>query len=317
MSERDRPAAVASWRDASDAEVVALCDAERSRWLAGLGWDPSAALATARAARARGIDSGLIARGADGAVRGWARFAAGRGDLRIGTLAGDDRGTVEALLDALSDRAARAGCRWLSCFLYPDSDTVAAALDRRGFALCRHPYLSKDLASAAAVPAGTWPPPGLAVVTAAAGATERLARLLARAYAGTPMAARFAPHASIEEWCEWVGQVFNGLACGEALPAASLAVQDDRGRMTAAVLTTQVGPGVAHVAQVVVDPAARRQGIARGLLSSAFAAAARGGCSAITLMVAEDNSHALELYRALGFEPSANLLWGRKVTRAG
>lgn len=308
--------AIASWQDASDADVDALCDAERSRWIEGLEWDPSVPLAAARAARASGIDSGLVARDSRGSVRGWALFAVGRGDLRIGTLAGDDR-AVGALLDVLAGRANQARCPRVSCFLYPASDTVVRALQGRGFDLFRHHYLRRDLDPAGSVdPSAPWPPPGLTVVPAAAAGPGPLARLLARAYAGTPMAARFAPHAALEEWAAWVGQVFAGLACGELLPPASLALQDDGGRTVAAALTTRIHPGVSHLAQLVVDPALRRQRVARGLMSAALAAAARRGCSAVTLMVAEDNAPALALYRALGFEEVGHLLWGQVPTRS-
>ncbi len=308
--------AIESWQGASETEVAALCDAERSRWIEGLEWDPAVPLAAARAARTSGIDSGLIARDSRGRVRGWALFAAQRGDLRIGTLAGDDR-AVEGLLDALVERASQARCPRLSCFLYPPSHAVGRALAGRRFDLFRHHYLRRDLGPAGlAASAAPWPPPGFTVVPAAAAGPGPLARLLARAYAGTPMAARFAPHAALEEWSEWLGQVFAGRACGELLPAASLALQDDEGRTAAAILATRVHPGVAHVAQLVVDPSVRRQHVARGLMSAAHVAAARRGCSAVTLMVAEDNAPALALYRALGFEEAGHLLWGQASARS-
>jgi ribosomal protein S18 acetylase RimI-like enzyme len=76
------------------------------------------------------------------------------------------------------------------------------------------------------------------------------------------------------------------------------------------ILTTRLAPSVAHVAQLAVDPEARRRNIARGLLAAASTAAFSLGCSAVTLLVAGDNRPALDLYFGRGFRPVATMLYG-------
>jgi len=57
----------------------------------------------------------------------------------------------------------------------------------------------------------------------------------------------------------------------------------------------------AEVLTLAVDPAVRRQGIARGLLRAALRAAADRGAAAMFLEVSVVNDAAIGLYRGLGF----------------
>lgn len=58
----------------------------------------------------------------------------------------------------------------------------------------------------------------------------------------------------------------------------------------------------AEVLTLVVDPAVRRQGVARALLEAAAGIARSGGAAAMFLEVAADNVAAIGLYEAAGFE---------------
>ncbi len=60
---------------------------------------------------------------------------------------------------------------------------------------------------------------------------------------------------------------------------------------------------VGEIVTLGVAPEARRQGVARALLEDLLARARRLGIASLTLEVAEDNTAALALYRALDFEP--------------
>lgn len=78
-------------------------------------------------------------------------------------------------------------------------------------------------------------------------------------------------------------------------------------------LVVRVGPRLAgylclweigkeiHVTNVAVDPARRRQGLARFLLGSVFEDARRRGVDLIFLEVRPTNAEALSLYESLGF----------------
>ena len=59
--------------------------------------------------------------------------------------------------------------------------------------------------------------------------------------------------------------------------------------------------GEAEILTIAVDPAFRRQGLARALVEAAAAAARLAGAEAMFLEVADDNVAALGLYEAVGF----------------
>ncbi len=60
--------------------------------------------------------------------------------------------------------------------------------------------------------------------------------------------------------------------------------------------------GEAEVLTLAVDPAHRRQGVARALLEASAAAAVTAGAEAMFLEVAADNDAAVALYQSAGFE---------------
>ena len=60
----------------------------------------------------------------------------------------------------------------------------------------------------------------------------------------------------------------------------------------------------AEIMTIAVDPAARRHGIGRALLSHAMEELRNLGVAALHLEVATNNAAALSLYRTLGFVPS-------------
>ena len=82
-----------------------------------------------------------------------------------------------------------------------------------------------------------------------------------------------------------------------------------------------------YVAEIVVEPAHRREGRAKRLLAAAFDRLRAAGCSEIRLTVRPDNDAARRLYESLGFEEvgrvadyyedgSEGLTMGRTLGRA-
>jgi ribosomal-protein-alanine N-acetyltransferase len=69
----------------------------------------------------------------------------------------------------------------------------------------------------------------------------------------------------------------------------------------AAFIITQLVAGEAEVLTVAVDPARRREGLARLLLRHALKDSAQRGAERIHLEVAENNAPAIALYLAEGF----------------
>lgn len=79
-----------------------------------------------------------------------------------------------------------------------------------------------------------------------------------------------------------------------------------KGRITAAILTTErtfrsEGPKTAFIAQLFTQPAHRRQGLARQILSHAMQALHEGGHKTLTVTVSSSNTAALALYLSLDF----------------
>jgi ribosomal protein S18 acetylase RimI-like enzyme len=95
--------------------------------------------------------------------------------------------------------------------------------------------------------------------------------------------------------------------CG-ALEPTLTRVCRDREHVRALAVITSLGGSTAHLAQLAVDAAWRRQGLAEALLREGMARAADAGFDQLTLMVAESNGAARALYDALGFEPRASFV---------
>ena len=65
-------------------------------------------------------------------------------------------------------------------------------------------------------------------------------------------------------------------------------------------MTTEIAPGVAHIAQMAVAPNHQGRGLGRTLVTAAMAAAS-ATCRRMTLLVAESNQSAVRLYESVGF----------------
>jgi ribosomal-protein-alanine N-acetyltransferase len=64
--------------------------------------------------------------------------------------------------------------------------------------------------------------------------------------------------------------------------------------------------GEAEILTLAVEPAHRRRGVARALLTAGLGLAVRAGAETCFLEVAADNAAALALYRAAGFEEAGH-----------
>jgi ribosomal protein S18 acetylase RimI-like enzyme len=290
--------------------VAGLLEAERQRWIATLHWDAQPAFEVLERSRQSGQAAGLLAYDADGRPTGFTHYFLHNRRLQIGGLVAESGEVTRQLLDDVlrTPEAELAG--EVLCFAFPASTALEGALTRRRFHVKRYSYLQRALAPAPAAAPSAVP---AAIATHLRPWTEDDAvdtvRLFARAYAGSEAAKAFAPHGTLEEWAQYVAQIIKTPGCGRFLPAASVSVQhpaDDR--LRGLVLTTTLQRDTAHIAQLAVDPAYRRRGLARALVEEASRRAGAAGCWRVTLLVADDNTAARDLYAALGFEPAAHFL---------
>ena len=302
------------WRLASAEVVGGLLEAERQRWIAALHWDARPAFDVLERARQAGQAPGLVACDADGRPQGFTHYFLHSRRLQIGGLVAESGEVTRQLLDDVlrTPEAELAG--EILCFAFPASAALEGALTRRRFDVSRYSYLQRALAPATAAAPST---AQASVASQLRAWTEDDAvdtvRLFARSYAGSEAAKAFAPRGTLEEWAQYVAQIIKTPGCGRFLPAASVSVQhpaDDR--LRGLVLTTTLQRDTAHIAQLAVDPAYRRRGLARALVEEASRRASAAGCWRVTLLVADDNTAARDLYASLGFEPVAHFLYATR-----
>lgn len=299
------------WRHASADVVARLLDRERLRWIDALHWDMSGSFDLLERARLAGHAAGFVASDRDGEIAGWTYYVLQNRRLQIGGLVAASVEVTRRLVDAVLRAPEAEMAADVLCFALPSSPALEGALTRRRFDVRRYLYLRRTLSP------GSLEAPAVALAGHVRPWAEDDAvasvRLFARAYAGVPGARAFAPRGTLEEWAHYLAQLIKTPVCGRFLPAASLVAQhpaDDRLRGVA--LTTALQRDTAHIAQIAIDPAYRRRGLARALVQEASRRAAAEGFWRMTLLVAEENVEARALYASLGFEEHAAFLYATR-----
>ena len=301
------------WRDVDPSRVEPLYASERQRWHAALHWDLDPSVRIIEGARQAGRLPGFLHTGPHGVADGWAFFVLHDGLLQIGGLTASTASATRELLQAILSSPDARLARAVRCFLYPQSPSLSSALDRQRFTLHRHLYLERTEGDAGAGDGKQASPVpgerGLSEVDLA-----EVVRLSARAYAGAAEATCFAPDGRLDQWAHYFAQLLNTPGVGWYIPRASFAVcPPGQRRPEAVVVTTAIDTGTAHVAQVIVDPAAQGRGLGRYLVERACEAASLMGYRRMTLLVAEPNSRARALYASLGFRETTAFLYGSRA----
>ena len=312
------------WRLAAAGDIVPLIDAEVRAWRHTLSWDIAEPWRVIDPARQAGRLPGLIAIGDDGRPAGWTAFLPHEGFLQVMALAGRDEAAITTLVDGILDSAEARTCDATVVCVREDNPILRTVLTGRGFAVEPYRYLMRDLttwsagdvqgrtATTAAIVPGRWRDHDAA-----------MAALCARAYRGDATTIRgFAPGGTSAEWRHYVSTLVQGTGCGWFLPELSFVMpreSEASGAATppasaplldACLMLTDLGTGVAHIAQLAVDPAARGQGRARLLVQTALTEAS---ClhTGMSLLVASSNTVAATLYESLGFRDHASFIVAR------
>ena len=90
--------------------------------------------------------------------------------------------------------------------------------------------------------------------------------------------------------------------CGQFVPGASYVLrQPGSDDLVAAVLTSEVSPGVGHTTQICVLPGYQGHGLGRTLMQTSAEALRSMKFRELTLTVTAENGSAVELYESLGF----------------
>jgi ribosomal protein S18 acetylase RimI-like enzyme len=301
------------WRNASFETLEPLYRFERARWMARLHWDNDGTQQLLEHARASGQAPGLLARDEAGRPVGWAYYLLHHRMLQIGGLVARGGEATRALLDAILRSPEADMANELLCFAFPSSTALESALTRRRFTVRRYLYLSRPLLRDVKVNGDWRVHSGMRIAHWRDSDALDAVRLMSRAYAGVPSSRCFAPRGLLEEWASYLAQLIKMPACGRFLRSASLtATQPGDVTPCGILLATTLQPQTAHIAQIAVDPASRRRGLARDLVETSCALAATAGYQRMTLLVAEDNEPARTLYAAAGFEPMSHFVYATR-----
>jgi len=293
------------WRACEAARVRPLLDAEGARWLARLGWDVTPAWRPVEPARAAGALPGFVAVDRHDRIAGWTCFLVHEGVVQTAMFVAESADTARLLIDATlaSPQSASAGRHLI--FTCTDAPALDRLVRERGFVTERYRYLSRSVSTTEAASAAIRPWQD--------SDAERLPALAARAYRGSTELRPFVFDDTDAAWRSYCRQLLTTEGCGRFLPSASFAI-DGRlpSHLAAAIVTTRLSPMTAHIAQVVVAPASRQRGLGRTLVERVLSAAGSAGCADVTLLVAETNAAANELYARLGFVERASFLCARR-----
>jgi ribosomal protein S18 acetylase RimI-like enzyme len=296
---------VRDWRQADAGLLQACYERERRSWRDDLGWDTQWTWATIEHARVTWGLPGVLALDDHGEVRGWAFYMRDGATLHIGGLVASSADVTLQLLDAVLAAAPPTS----ACFIRDRAPDLFAVLQRGAFAPERFLYLSRPLTPADAVPgvqrlavaSDAWHPADAAAA----------ACLFHEAYP-RKAAQHFAGDGTIEDWTKYVVGVVGQGGCGQLDPDATRVIR--RGdELTGIAMITGIAPETAHLAQLVVHPSHRGQGIASALLRDVLARSASSGKSAMTLLVSEQNRPARQVYEAAGFVQRGLFVAGRRV----
>jgi len=296
-----RQVACHDWRAVPDATIESLFAAERWRWESLLDWDLGSAWDELRLGRQLQTVSGLVATGSDGRPAGWTYYLIHDGALQIGAFSSASESATALLLDAIFNDPQTAQVDRVTFFAFTDAPGLVAGLRARGLAVDRYWYLRRSVVGARG--AGSRD-----IRVWSMDQVEATADLLGRAFDSRDASRPFAPQGTGEEWRQYVIRLVTGTGCGTLLPTTCLSIGSGPGRLAAVALVTRIGPLTAHLAQLAVDPAFRGRHLGTALVEAVCGAAARAGCTQMTLLVGGRNHTARALYQRTAFEPVSSFI---------
>lgn len=290
------------WRLAPPARIRPLLAAEAQHYRSELGWEVGAAWAGIEPSRAAGQLPGLLVTDDEGRTAGWCCFLVHRRSMQVAMLVADTADTTRLLVESIVKSPEAGGADMHLASLRDAAPGLRASLEACGFTVERYRYLSVQAAGPHAIDRSLrrWRDADAAVV----------AELFQQAYAESLEVRAFAPGGTLDEWQEYATSLLTGLGCGKFLPEASYVAAGSAGRLDGAVVTTDLGPDTAHIAQVAVRPSARGAGLGRRLIAAALSSAAASSFDSVTLFVAAGNHAACSLYARLGFLDRATFFVG-------
>ena len=297
----------ADWRSATSEALVRHYERESAFWEHQLDWDTRAAWREVETARRADRLPGVVLTDGREDVRGFAYCFVDGAQAQLGPIVTEAPDDTSSLVDAVLAAARNAGAATSSYFGLRSSLELERALAGAGFDLHPYFYLSRVFDDS---PASR--DPGLADWSRCD--QPAAARLLEAAYG--VRGRFFATDGRPDQWTRYVGNLIAFAGCGTFDPGSSCLARAP-GELDGLALVTTIRPGVAHLAQLAVHPAAAGRGLGRRLLDEAMARAKGLGCRQMTLLVEASSATAMRLYASRGFTPRATFLGGLRTLGSG
>lgn len=304
---QDAHADISALSEVPHSDLLELFERERQGWLDRLLWDTldGADLALS-AVSSRIMDGAALRRGArwDGFVsvqpsRPLTRLCGGW--MHASVTASEAIALVRGALRRVPARARIEG----QLVAFETQALFDVAFAAAGFSREPREYLVADLDAAALPPLPRDRPDAgeHRLLSVDALLLPDCARVLVDAHRGSVEAVINAAFRSERGAREYLQDIVANMGCGQAIPEGCLAAVRG-GIVEGFCMATMISPGIGHVPQVAVSPAAQGLGLGSTLLSASQRALVRRGARRVTLSVSVANGRAAGWYGRLGFRPA-------------
>lgn len=184
--------------------------------------------------------------------------------------------------------------------LVHESGRVMEPFVQQGFH--RHPrlFMTLPLREAASIKIAF--PPEIEVRRWSEQDYQSAAALITAAYRGHVDAEINDQYRSLSGSLRFLNNIVRFPGCGTFDPESSFVAIHKRTTLAGLILCSRVRNDVGHVTQICVLPEFRSQGIGEALLGTTVNNLRQRNFSLLSLTVTQDNPHAVELYRRIGFE---------------
>lgn len=166
----------------------------------------------------------------------------------------------------------------------------------------RHPRLFMVLALKEAAPIKIAFPPDIELRRWSEQDYQPAAALITSAYRGHVDAEINDQYRSLSGSLRFLNNIVRFPGCGTFDPESSFVAMHKRTTLAGLILCSRVRNDVGHVTQICVQPEFRSHGIGEALLGTTVNNLRQRNFSLLSLTVTQDNPHAVELYRRIGFE---------------
>jgi ribosomal protein S18 acetylase RimI-like enzyme len=296
--------AIVDISDLDSDDLEPLWVAERNLWRDVLAWDVTPVISAIRRAVDRKTLAGKAAQLGRATV-GYGYYMLEGHRAVIGSLAclprvsSEEVGArvLDSLVAALKSEAPVT--RIESQFVSFGGQELAGEFASHGFEHFQRAFLRRSLGGLP--PENRWTPS--AVIDLWDGSClERAARLMQLAHEGR-VDAQMNELYRTQAGCQTLLQnIIFQRGCGKLVPSASFVAREASGDLSGFVISTEISPRNAHLAQIAVEPDVQGRGLGRAFLVRTLHALARAGYETVSLMVSGSNEKAYALYESTGFE---------------